>query len=148
MFAAALQFGGDRDDHDIATLVLPRAKKAAKRRGDESALPEPATHSEWAAAAVLRPGWSRSGERLTVAYPQQQLQMELSCGKDVLWSGSWGVEVCIDGQPAAPESDWEQLCWVSDEEVDFLELEIELSGGLRVQRQMLLLKPSSASIDA
>jgi hypothetical protein len=138
LFAAALRFGGNQHDHDIAALVLPRAKRAAKRRADESALPGPATHSEWAALAVLRPRWSRSGERLAVAYPQRQVQVELGCGKDVLWSGPWELEVRIDGQPAEPDSDWEQLCWVSDDDVDFLELEIELSGGLRVQRQMLL----------
>lgn len=138
LFAAALQFGGDEDDHQIAALVLPPAKKTPKTRADQSPLPRPATHSEWASVAVLRPRWSRSGERLTVVYARQQLQTELGCGKDVLWSGPWELEVRIDGRPAMPESDWEQLCWVSDDDVDFLELEIELSGGLRVQRQMLL----------
>ncbi len=138
LFEAALQLGGDHDDLEIAALVLPRPKQAGKRRHDESALPKPANHSPWAAAAVLRPQWSRSGERLTVLYPQRHLRMELSCGKDLLLSGLWELQLRVDGRPATPESDWEQLCWVSDDDVDFLELEIEFSGGLRVQRQMLL----------
>jgi len=138
LFAAALRFGGDRYDRNIATLALPGAKKHAPRRLDESALPEPASESEWAAVAVLRPRWSRPGERLTVLYPRQECQVELSCGKDVLWSGPWELDVRLDGRPAMPDSDWEQLCWVSDADVDFLELEMQLSGGLRVQRQMLL----------
>jgi hypothetical protein len=138
LFAAALRLGGDQDDRAIAKLVLPRAKKALKGRGGESALPEPAYDSEWAAVAVLRPRWSRLGQRLTVLYPQQQLRMELSCGKDVLWSGPWELEVRTDGHPALPESPWEQLCWFSDHDVDFLELEMRLSGGLRLQRHMLL----------
>ena len=138
LFEAALQLGGDHDDLDIAALVLPRPKKAGKRRPDESALPKPANHSNWAAAAVLRPQWAGSRERLTVLYPQRHLRMELSCGKDLLLSGLWELQLRVDGRPATPESDWEQLCWVSDDDVDFLELEIEFSGGLRVQRQMLL----------
>jgi hypothetical protein len=138
LLAAALRFGGDADDCSIAALVLPGAKKHAPRRLDESALPEPASESEWAAVAVLRPRWSRAGERLTVLYPHQECQVELSCGKDVLWSGPWELDVRLDGRPAMPDSDWEQLCWVSDDDVDFLELEMQLSGGLRLQRQMLL----------
>jgi hypothetical protein len=138
LFAAALRLGGDEGDHDIAALVLPRAHKAARPRVNEAALPEPANDSEWAAVAVLRPRWSRSTPWLTVRYPHRQFQMELSCGKDVLWSGPWELDVRADGRPATPDADWQQLCWVSDDDVDFLELEMELSGGLRVQRQMLL----------
>lgn len=138
LFAAALEFGGDEEDYDVASLVLPPAREARKTHVDESDLPEPAYESQWAATAVLRSHWSRSAERLTVVYPQRQLQIELSCGKDVLWSGQWELEVRVDGKPAPADSDWEQVCWVSDDEVSFLELELELCGGLRVQRQMLL----------
>ena len=138
LFAAAMHFGGDQDDLDIANLVLPPAKKAATRHAAESALPKPASHSQWAAAAVLRPKWSRSAERLTVLYHQQRLQMELGCAKDLLLSGTWELQLRCDGRTATPRSDWEQLCWVSDDVVDFLELEIQFSDGLRVQRQMLL----------
>jgi len=138
LLAAALRLGGDADDRRIATLVLPGAKKHVPKRLDESALPAPASESEWASVAVLRPRWSRPVARLTVLYPHRECQVELSCGKDVLWSGPWGLDVRFDGRPAMPDSDWEQLCWVSDDEVDFLELEMQLGGGLRVQRQMLL----------
>jgi hypothetical protein len=138
LFGAALRFGGDEADREIAALVLPRAKKRALRRVDESALPEPASESEWASVAVLRPRWSRLGVRLTVLYPQRHCQIELSCGKDVLCSGPWELDVRVDGRPAMPDSDWEQLCWASDDDVDFLELEMQLSRGLLVQRQMLL----------
>jgi hypothetical protein len=148
LFQAALQFGGDDDDRKIAAVVLPSRRVSPKKarktklRGEE--LPPPATESEWASVAVLRPAWSRRGERLTVVYPDRSVRMEFSCGKDVLWSGLWELEVRVDGQPAPPTSDWEQLLWLSDEDVDFLELEIELGsvvrGGtkLRVQRQMAL----------
>jgi hypothetical protein len=136
--AAALRLGGDADDRKISALILPGAKNRARKSLDESALPEPASESEWAAVAVLRPRWARSGERLTVVYPRRECRLELSCGKDVLWSGPWELDVRIDGRPARPDSDWEQLCWVSDDQVDFLELEMQLGGGLRVQRHMLL----------
>jgi hypothetical protein len=43
-----------------------------------------------------------------------------------------------DDKEARPVGDWESLCWVSDEDVDYLELEIRLSEGLRIQRQICL----------
>jgi hypothetical protein len=64
--------------------------------------------------------------------------LELSCGKDMLLSGPWDLQVGCDGAPAAPRSEWEETCWVSDEDVDYLELEIKLTSGLRVQRHLLL----------
>ena len=95
-------------------------------------------HSEWAATAVMRPDWSRSAPQLTVLYPGASCRVELACGKDVLWSGEWGLAVALDGTPAAPTSEWSELCWLSDKDVDYLELEIEFGEGVRVQRHLLL----------
>ncbi len=125
-------------------MPLPRSslsgrrgkKKRCKRRGIK--LPSVAIHSEWAATAVLRPDWSRSAPRLTVLYPGASCRVELACGKDVLWSGDWGYELRVDGMSASPVSDWSNNCWVSDEDVDYLELEIELVEGFRLQRHIVM----------
>ena len=99
-------------------------------------LPEATTRNTRPIA--YRPDWSRSAPRLTVLYPGQSCRVELACGKDVLWSGPWALEVQIDGVKAAPSSEWSELCWVSDDDVDYLELEISLGDGLCVQRHILL----------
>jgi len=138
LIKAALRFDDDDEDRRIAALVSPRSKKNGSRRATETDLPEPANHSEWAATAVLRPQWARTGERLTVVYPGQSLQLELACAKDVIFSGDWDLEVRVDGKRAAPSSDWDEVCWISDEDVDYLELEIDLGDRVRLQRQMLL----------
>ncbi len=65
-------------------------------------------------------------------------QTEFACGKDVLWSGEWEFEVRIDGTAARPCDEWRETCWLSDDDVDYLELELQLDAGLRVQRHMLL----------
>ncbi len=138
LFEAALEFGSDEDDQHIAALVLPGQSRERKREAADWELPDSVAHSEWAQLAVLRPEWSRGGERLTVLYHEQSMQVELSAGQDVLFSGTWELEVTVNGRPARPESDWEEVCWLSDEDVDLLELEIDLEGGIRVQRQMIL----------
>ena len=98
----------------------------------------PAVHSTRAAAAVLRPDWSKSAPRLAVLYPGTSCRVELGCGKDVLWSGPWALDVRIDGASAVPSSPWNSLCWMSDKDVDYLELEIDLGEGVRVERHLLL----------
>ncbi len=53
-------------------------------------------------------------------------------------SGAWDLEVRCDGQPAEPRAAWEELLSLSDAKVDYLELELRLSAGLKVQRHILL----------
>jgi len=138
LFAAALRLGGDADDADIATLALPGGSKTDASRISKTTLPPAAYHSEWAATAVLRAGWSRTDPQLVAVYHDRAVRMELSSRGHLLWSGVWRLEVQRDGQMVEPASPWQEVCWISDEDVDYLELEIELSGGVRVQRHFLL----------
>jgi len=135
LLAAAVALVGRQADRTLAAL-LPGGPKKSRRLSQ--GLPKATIHSEWAATAVLRPDWSPSAPRLTVLYPGRSCRVELSCGKEVLWSGQWALEIHVDGVPAVPTSSWEELCWVSDDDVDYLELEIEFSPGLRVERHLLL----------
>jgi hypothetical protein len=124
---------------NIARLALPRGTRpAAGKRGKRLYLPIPATNSEWAATAVLRSSWSRESPRLVILYPGQSMSLELAAGRDVLLSGCWQLEVHRDGAAATPVSSWEATCWVSDNDVDYLELEIDLGDGLKIQRHVLL----------
>jgi hypothetical protein len=77
-------------------------------------------------------------ERLTVAFPYQSVRIELHAGATTLCSGCWEFEIQRDGRPARPIGKWNEVCWVSDEEGCYLELELRLSDGLRLQRQFLL----------
>ena len=88
--------------------------------------------------AYFRREGSAAEEHLTVRYPGRSCDVELACGGNVLWSGAWSWEVCRDGRPLAPVSDWRPTCWVSDADVDYLELEIELAGSMRVQRHIAM----------
>jgi len=135
LLEAALELGGDEDDEDIAQRVLPRRKRPT----EDFELPPAAVHSEWASTAVLQPFWGANQPRLTVLYPGSDLSAELQCGGEVLFSGKWGLEIQIDGKPAKPDGDWQEVCWFSDDDVDYLELELDFDKkGLRLQRQMLL----------
>lgn len=138
LFDAALQLAGDEDDRDIAAVVLPGVRKSKAKRVPLLSLPDPAVHSEWAAISMLRPAWPRKEPRLTAVWSGKGVAIELDCGSDVVWSGRWELDVRCDDQPLEPSSDWEEICWYTDDEVDYLELEISLGERIRVQRHLLM----------
>ncbi|MFO0900678.1 MAG: hypothetical protein U0836_24885 [Pirellulales bacterium] len=94
--------------------------------------------SEESQCAVLWSDWSPKAARLTVAYAERECRLDLSSGAVGLFRGAANPRLTIDGRPLALESDWEQICWQSDADVDYLELEVDLSAGWRVQRHLLL----------
>jgi hypothetical protein len=55
-----------------------------------------------------------------------------------LLSGAWDVEVTHRGRTLEPTGKWQQTCWCSDDDVDYLELSLELSHGVELERHILL----------
>ena len=141
LLRTALRFVGKKAVRQVAEMTLPSfeaGQHGKAKRPDAKQLPSPAQHSEWAETAILRPDWARRSPRLTIAYAERQVQAELSSGRDVLFSGQWNLNVSVNGVEQHPTGPWEEVCWVSDKDVDYLELEIALENGWRCQRQILL----------
>lgn len=138
LFAAALRLIDDEEVEAIAQQVLPRRRPARSSGLAAAAWAEPAVHSEPARIAVLRPDWRRGGEHLVVTYDGPTLRAELNCGSATVWSGVWNPAVIVEGTSLEPTGDWRDLCWFSDDDVDYLELELGFEGGWRVQRQIML----------
>lgn len=98
-------------------------------------IPPPSANSATAGVAVLRPSWS--SPRLAVDYRGTQLRMELDRDGETLLAGNCTPSVTIDGDRLSPQSGWEETCWVSDEDVDYLELQLALAGDVRIQRHLV-----------
>lgn len=137
LFQAAMDLDGDREDRAIARLALPIRKKASSKKTRKKKLPPAANNSEWAELAVLRPAWSHGEGVLTVDYSQPEMQIELSLGSHTLLFGSAQLEIWGDEKPLKQDSSWESVCWESDKDVDYLELETTFGKDVRVQRQLL-----------
>ena len=136
LLAAALACGGDEDDEAIASLALPG--RTPPKGIDTDLLPSPADHSAWASVAILQPTWGLSEPKLTTSFRGQDFRIELSQQKEMLLAGTWTPEVRLDGECLQAESDWQDLCWVTDRDVDYLELEIKLRRGVRIQRHIAM----------
>jgi len=136
LLSASLELAGDRNDWNIAAVALPGGKKTSQAA--RARLPKPAYHSPWGMTGVLRAGWSRDDARLVVVYADDRVRLELESAAGVLLSGVWDLDVRLDGRRLEPASEWSEVCWLSDRDIDYLELELELSDGITVQRHIAL----------
>lgn len=132
---AALRCYHDEEDANLAAYVYPKSAKGKKT--SVNALPECSACSEWGELAILQSEWTPKAPKLIVDFHGRKLQAELSVG-GVLLSGAMQHEILLDNQLVTPSSDWEVVCWHSDEDGDFLELECDLENGAKWQKQFLL----------
>ena len=86
----------------------------------------------------MRTHWARKSPHFACLFHDGRLQSELATNGRVLWSGDVTPTVVVDGQRLESKSSWTDSCWFSDEDIDYLELEIDLQDGWHIQRQMLL----------
>ncbi|MEM9187084.1 MAG: hypothetical protein AAGB00_11365, partial [Planctomycetota bacterium] len=136
LWEAAFRFGGDDADLAAASLRLRPSLKRVDATREEP--PEPSANSEWSGLAVLAGGWKPNTPRLTVAHEGDHMLLEATAGGTVILSGAWPVEVSMEGARVATSSAWEEQCWFSDEDSDYLELAIELANGAKLERQVFL----------
>ena len=139
---AALAAAGDREDRQIARQLLERAdrKTAVPASRTRRKLPSAVAHSEWAELAVMRSRWTPDSPYLAIDSSRGRTQIELGTSEQTVLLGEWAWRLVADGNPLGPAAgvSWEVNCWASDEDGDFLELELELDEGMRLQRCLFL----------
>ena len=125
---------GKRRDKKFAQVCRAKKPKAAVVLAidlQESSL------SEWASSGVYQANWARRSPKLAIDYSNQQCRLEI--GRDLpLLGGRVMPEIRLGEQLLEPVSDFEAVCDEQNDHLDYLELEIELSNGVRLQRQFIL----------
>lgn len=100
--------------------------------------PDAGMHSEWAAGSVMAAGWKPGRPRVFVAHPGDVCHIEVAAGKSLLVSGEFDFQLRCNGKELRPRDEYSVVLWEDDEDVSYLELELELTAGVRLQRQILL----------
>jgi hypothetical protein len=118
--------------------VLPKELAPQLPPSGAKGLGKSAAQSDPSQLALMRARWARRSNNLAIAYSGSLIKSELALPRGSLWSGAWELELHVDGEPLMPVSKWESVCWVADRDVVYFELEMALSGGARVQRQIFL----------
>ena len=111
----------------------------------ESELPEAAIYNENGHVVVMRPSWfDHHGVVMANFDGTASTNIEISSGKTTVFAGQWQASVTINGKPSQPESGWEEVCWFSDDDVHYLEIEQRWSQGVTLQRQIMVVREDGA----
>jgi hypothetical protein len=104
-------------------------------------LPEPGRYFEKAELATMRRNWKQDSARIAVDYARDPMTLDcIGTGGVRLLSGEWDVVVRKDGQHLETDVGWSDVCWFSDDDVDYLEIESAVEGRCRIQRQIMLVR--------
>ncbi len=127
---------------------LAKAKPDSTPNGSESApaaeeekprdYAASSVNSEWAQVAIFRRSWKSREPMLACSYAKDQVTLEIAAGGETLVSGTWNGTLQVNGQTLSVLSPWREVCQISDKDVDYLELELQLERGFKIQRQMCL----------
>jgi len=132
MLAAAREF--KLIPRDVAK---PRRRRKPATNATASPPNRPAVQSDAAEWAWLRSDRSRRADSIVVTHHEAWPHVEFStCGQELL-RGAWPIDVRFDSQPVTVSGRWECVCWNSDSQADYLELQLE-TDHITIERQVLL----------
>jgi hypothetical protein len=142
-----LKLGGDPSDVRLAQSLGLRSGSAGEFASPlvvKARRPRSAFHSEWAQIAILRSGWGRKRRELAVCVNGTQLEVALQAGGNRVLQGQIESILEVEGVCVEPTGTWIETCWQSDNDADYLEMELEMDDGWRIQRQFCVSRRSGA----
>lgn len=98
----------------------------------------PSAQSDWARVAVLRSDWGPAAESVALTHHEPLPQVEITAGGTVIMQGAWGLALQLDGQPVVLADEWSCVCWVTDPDGDYAELQMLGPRGMRLERLVYL----------
>ena len=98
----------------------------------------PALQSDWADWACMRNWWHSDANTAIVVHNSPKVELEISLFGVPVFGGEWELSVQLDGKPLAIDQDWKCICWTSDPDMDYMELQIEWPEGPMLCRQVML----------
>ncbi len=110
----------------------------SKTKPDTECLAEPTCVSEWADSAILKSAWSPKSPVFAIDFSSSHNRIEMAA-KETLLSGVATLDVRDDGEPISFDGGFDVVCELNDDEVSYLELEIQ-QNDIQIFRQLLLSK--------
>ncbi len=127
---AALQCVGVKGDRAIDVKKL-----------SHSQLPDVSHYCDQAGCATMQSDWRHKGSRFAFDFSDNEIFIEALGPKGhPLLSGEWNVHVELNGQQEMQLGEWEEVCWFTDKEVDYIEVEAKFGQFAKIQRQAMLFR--------
>lgn len=114
------------------------AGKTPARPNSDGVLTMPSNQSDFARFALLRSDWSVKADTVAVAHHRPIPQLDVTAAGLPIIHGDWGLKLQIGGTPVELADEWSCVCWQSDPDADYLELQMTGPGQLRVERIVML----------
>ncbi len=102
------------------------------------ALVMPSNQSDWARFALLRSDWTATADTVAVTHHEALPQLDVTIGGEPIIHGPWGLQLRIGDAQIELAEEWSCVCWETDPEADYVELQMCGPGKLRVERMILL----------
>lgn len=98
----------------------------------------PSNQSDWAKFALLRSDWSVEADSVAIAHHQPLPQIDVTALGRSLIHGDWNLKLKLGDAQVELAEEWSCVCWQSDPDADFIELQMQGPGKLRVERLVML----------
>ena len=116
-----------------------RNKGKSKNADNQDSLLPRDLHDPAASVAIIRSGWERNSIRVLLEYRDVVPRLEIAVGDRLLVDGPWQWRASRGGETLDIEGPWTLSCWESDKKATYLEIIAPLTGGLQIDRQIVLL---------
>lgn len=104
-------------------------------------LPAFTHYSDAASCCSMQSDWRHKGCRVAFDFSEPEICLEALGPKgESILGGYWQTQVEVDGQAQLQLDNWEELCWFSDDDIDYLELEAKFGQQAKIQRQIALFR--------
>lgn len=121
-------------------LALTDGKNpAGDVRWTERGLCERSLFDEGQKIAVFRSSWKRGATRVLVSYREKSPYLEIVAGGRLVVAGRWDVALRCDGESLHCVGAWRRTWWDATDSAVYLEMSVDLEGGRRLERSVLLL---------
>jgi hypothetical protein len=97
---------------------------------------DPGYHNAGAKQALLRRGKRPPHDELSVDFSDQGVSISLAVAGQPLLSGEWQWSATVGGTTLAVDGEWKEVGWHRERSCDYLEIELPLSNGYTLERQM------------
>jgi hypothetical protein len=112
-------------------------KPPARVRAD-GVMAMPSNQSDFARFALLRSDWSVNADSVALAHHRRFPQLDVAASGRPLIHGDWKLKLTIGGVPVELADEWSCVCWQSDPDADYIELQMAGPGKMRVERIVML----------
>ena len=121
-------------------------RSAGKKKAAKAAIPS--WQSDDTETACLRTSWAVDASLATVRSTDEPVQLEMAVDGVPLLSGAWGLQLAEDGDLLEIQPGWQCICWNSDSDGDYFELQLEFEGGPMINRYLYLSRTDRFAIIA